>query len=59
MRKRVLPALCLCLLSASVAAQSGAQPSAGQAQVALETAPEQIRVVAQRPGPGMWKVFKG
>ena len=29
------------------------------AQPAAEAAPEQIRIVAQRPGPGMWKVTKG
>lgn len=75
MRTLVVPALCLCLLSIPAAAQStdgavanpaAAQPStaadAGMpsaASDAAEAVPEQIRVVAQRPGPGMWKVSKG
>ncbi len=50
MRKLVVPALCLCLLSMPAAAQSGAD---------APSAPEQIHVVAQRPGPGLWKVSKG
>lgn len=74
MRNLVVPALCMCLLSipagaqptegAAAAAQAAAtqQPPATGADAAtdaLEVAPEQIRVVAQRPGPGLWKVSKG
>jgi len=67
MRTLVVPALCLCLLSTSASAQStdGAAPAATTEQAAAadaalaEAVPEQIRVVAQRPGPSMWKVTKG
>ena len=75
MRTLVVPALCLCLLSVPAAAQStdgaaanlaAAQPATAAgagtpsaAPGAAEAVPEQIRVVAQRPGPGMWKVSKG
>jgi uncharacterized protein YbaP (TraB family) len=62
MRTLVVPALCLCLLSVPAAAQSldPVAPSAQQDSAAeAEPVPEQIRVVAQRPGPGMWKVSKG
>lgn len=63
----VLPALCLCLWSAPTYAQSDAPgvaapvTEAGASAVATEPqpAPEQIHVVAQRPGPGLWKVSKG
>ncbi|MBQ5941546.1 TraB/GumN family protein [Massilia sp. AB1] len=53
MSKFAIPALCLCLWSAP----SFSQPQ--EPAPALEAAPEQIHVVAQRPGPGMWKVSKG
>lgn len=62
MSKFVVPALCLCLWSAPGWAQSAdpsIQPEAVAAATDAEPAPEQIRVVAQRPGPGMWKVSKG
>lgn len=48
----IVPALCLALCAAPVHAQTAdpAEPPA---------APEQILVVGQKPGPGMWKVSKG
>ncbi|WP_020654022.1 TraB/GumN family protein [Massilia niastensis] len=63
MSKLVVPALCLCLWSAPSWGQS-ADPSTQPEAVAAEAVdaqpvPEQIHVVAQRPGPGMWKVSKG
>lgn len=64
MNRLAVPALCLSLLAGSAWAQSGetgavppAIAGAGAAQA--EPVPEQIHVVAQRPGPGMWKVSKG
>jgi uncharacterized protein YbaP (TraB family) len=66
MRKRpIFPALCLALLcqfslTTPASAQSpdaGATP-ATQAADASPAAPEQILVVGQKPGPGMWKVTK-
>ena len=63
MRPLVVPALCLSLLAAPAWAQSlegaDAPPAAVVTTDAVEPAPEQIHVVAQRPGPGMWKVTKG
>jgi hypothetical protein len=62
MNKLVVPALCLCLWSApswSQSADPSAQPEAVAAAADAEPVPEQIHVVAQRPGPGMWKVSKG
>lgn len=65
MSKFAVPALCLCLWSAP---SFGQQADSVQAPVGESTAlpaaaagaaPEQIHVVAQRPGPGMWKVSKG
>jgi uncharacterized protein YbaP (TraB family) len=57
--------LCLALLGTSALAQAGQeQPvpaAAGTAQAidaAPEAAPEQILVVGQKPGPGLWKVSK-
>lgn len=56
MSKFAVPALCLCLWAA---------PSFGQSSdpvpvpLDAQAAPEQIHVVAQRPGPGLWKVSKG
>jgi hypothetical protein len=47
---------------AAATAQPSAAAHAGTASATLdaaEAAPEQIHVVAQRPGPGMWKVSKG
>lgn len=58
MSKFAVPALCLCLWSAPSFGQSQ-EPAPAPAAAALEAAPEQIHVVAQRPGPGMWKVSKG
>lgn len=58
----VLPALCLCLWSAPSFAQSEApasDPTAPAVAAEAQPAPEQIHVVAQRPGPGLWKVSKG
>jgi hypothetical protein len=52
------------MLSAPAWAQSEdvavpAQAAVAAFETAAESAPEQIHVVAQRPGPGMWKVRKG
>ncbi|MEH6434886.1 TraB/GumN family protein [Massilia sp. DD77] len=63
MSKFAVPALCLCLCqylwSAPSLAQSGdPAPVPLEAQAEVESVPEQIHVVAQRPGPGMWKVSK-
>ncbi|GGX99062.1 TraB/GumN family protein [Massilia dura] len=57
-----LPVLCLSLLSAPAWAQADApqpEPVAAEAAVAPEAAPEQILVVGQKPGPGLWKVSRG
>jgi len=64
MNKLAVPAFCICMLTAPAWAQSEDVAVPGQAAVdaaatAAEPAPEQIHVVAQRPGPGMWKVSKG
>jgi hypothetical protein len=53
MLKRFLPALCLCMFAAPVWSQS--ESSAANA---VESAPERILIVGQRPGPGLWKVSK-
>jgi len=57
-----VPVLCLSLLTASAWAQTGSpQPAAEAASetaAVLETPPEQILVVGQKPGPGLWKVSK-
>lgn len=45
----ILPALCLALCAAPSLAQTDDAPAP----------PEQILVVGQKPGPGMWKVSKG
>lgn len=63
MRKiAILPALCLALCAAPSWAQTETQspdPAAPPAASAsAEAAPEQIVVVGQKPGPGMWKVSK-
>lgn len=59
----ILPALCLALYAAPSFAQTAdpaAPPAAAAAASSEETpaAPEQILVVGQKPGPGMWKVSK-
>ncbi|MEW6762260.1 MAG: TraB/GumN family protein [Pseudomonadota bacterium] len=63
MLKRVLfTALCLAFWSTPSQAQSeldAAPPAADTAADAAPPAPEQILVVGQKPGPGMWKVSKG
>lgn len=64
MRKLVVPVLCACLLAAPAWAQSTDVPVQEPATVPaeaidVEPAPSQIHVVAQRPGPGLWKVSKG
>lgn len=64
MNKLAVPAFCICMLTAPAWAQSEdvavpAQAAVGAFETAAEPAPEQIHVVAQRPGPGMWKVRKG
>jgi uncharacterized protein YbaP (TraB family) len=46
----ILPVLCLALCTAPAIAQS--------LDAAAPEAPEQILVVGQKPGPGMWKVSK-
>lgn len=53
MLKRLIPVLCLSLLAGPSWSQSE------QAVEAPEAVPEQIVVVGQRPGPGLWKVSKG
>ena len=60
MLKRVLfTALCLVFWSAPSRAQSAPEPApAADAVDAAPPAPEQILVVGQKPGPGMWKVSK-
>lgn len=52
MSRRLVSVLCLCLITL---------PSYAQTQDAPVDTPavEQVRVVAQRPGPGMWKVSRG
>lgn len=65
MSKLAVPALCICMLAAPAWAQSTDDPVQEQVAAlivdaaAAEPVPEQIHVVAQRPGPGMWKVSKG
>ncbi|QBE64197.1 TraB/GumN family protein [Pseudoduganella lutea] len=58
-----VPVLCLSLLASSAWAQTEPpQPAAAieaTSEVATEAAPEQILVVGQRPGPGLWKVSRG
>ena len=62
MRKlAILPALCLALCAAPSAAQAlhaDAPPAAAASADSAQAAPEQILVVGQKPGPGMWKVSK-
>lgn len=53
MIKRFMPLLCASLLASAACAQS--EPVAA----ATEAAPEQVLVVGQRPGPGLWKISKG
>jgi uncharacterized protein YbaP (TraB family) len=50
MSRRFIPALCLSFLAVAAFAQT--EP------VATEPVPEQILVVGQKPGPGLWKVSK-
>ncbi len=60
MLKRLLfTALCLACWSSPSLAQSEAEPAPVAADAeAAPAAPEQILVVGQKPGPGMWKVSK-
>ncbi len=53
----ILPALCLALCAAPVQAQTA--DADADADAGAPSAPEQILVVGQKPGPGMWKVSKG
>jgi uncharacterized protein YbaP (TraB family) len=56
-----IPVLCLSLLGATAWAQTDSpQPGtiAADTAAAPEAAPEQILVVGQKPGPGLWKVSK-
>ncbi len=60
----IAPMLCLALCAAPSLAQTadpGAAPAAAVSTAGDEApvAPEQILVVGQKPGPGMWKVSKG
>ena len=61
----ITPMLCLVLCAAPSRAQTNdadPPPAAAAAAAVADEAPavpEQIVVVAQRPGPGMWKVSKG
>lgn len=48
MSRRFIPLLCLSLISITTFAQTES-----------EAPPEQVLVVGQKPGPGMWKVTKG
>lgn len=65
-RLAIIPALCLALgaapssaQDASQGAEAGAPPAAASASSdSAPAAPEQILVVGQKPGPGMWKVSK-
>jgi hypothetical protein len=64
MRKlAIVPMLCLALCAAPASAQT-TEPAAAPADAvsassdAAPAAPEQILVVGQKPGPGMWKVSK-
>jgi uncharacterized protein YbaP (TraB family) len=50
---RILPALFLCIFAAPAWSQS--EPVTANA---VESAPEKILIVGQRPGPGLWKVSK-
>lgn len=66
MFKRLFPALCLCLLSASAWSQTEAwsagaehQQAAPVAVEASDIGAEKILVVGQRPGPGLWKISRG
>jgi len=62
MVKRIVPLLCLCLLTAPAWSQSDPAPAAVeevQKTQEDEKKDEQILVVGQRPGPGLWKVSKG
>ena len=60
----IAPMLCLALCAAPSSAQT-ADPAAAPAAALpaandeAPAAPEQILVVGQKPGPGMWKVAKG
>jgi hypothetical protein len=53
MFKRILPALFLCIFAAPAWSQSESATAN-----AVESAPEKILIVGQRPGPGLWKVSK-
>ncbi len=58
----ILPALCLALCAAPSSAQTSDPAIPTAASVSTDAAPaatEQILVVGQKPGPGMWKVSKG
>lgn len=61
MRKLAVSAFCMSLLAAPAWAQSSDAPlhEAAVNESEGQAAPETIRVVAQRPGPGLWKVSKG
>jgi len=63
LNRRALAVLCLSLLAAPSWAQStdagDTPPPASASAESAEAVPEQILVVAQKPGPGMWKVSKG
>ena len=56
----ILPALCLALCAAPSSAQTidAAPPAASASVDSAPAALEQILVVGQKPGPGMWKVSK-
>lgn len=55
MLKRFVPLLCLAVLAVPARAQSETASEPG----AADAVPEQILVVGQRPGPGLWKISKG
>lgn len=56
----ILPVLCLAFLAAPASAQTTdpGTPRASEAAEAPAPATEQILVVGQKPGPGMWKVSR-
>ncbi len=59
----ILPALCLALcappsLAQTIDAAAAPAPAVSASSDEAPAAPEQILVVGQKPGPGMWKVSK-
>jgi hypothetical protein len=62
MFKRLVGALCMCLLAAPAWSQTeAAVASVGHEQAAQADAsePQKVLVAGMRPGPGLWKISKG